>query len=83
MNPVYKSRHLKALIKLSKASGLYPECLVLKGVDMEKHPVTGGGYGDVHMGTLQGKQIAVKVLRLYQDSDLVKLLKVAPQHSVQ
>ena len=64
-------------MKLSRASGLYPECLVLKGVHMEGHPVAGGGYGDVYKGLLQGKQIAVKVLRIYQDSDLVKLLKVA------
>jgi hypothetical protein len=69
-------------MKLSKASGLYPECLVLKCVDMERDPVAVGGYGDVHKGLLQGEQIAVKVLRLYQKADLVKLLKVAPDHIV-
>ncbi|KIM82030.1 hypothetical protein PILCRDRAFT_88827 [Piloderma croceum F 1598] len=66
---------LDLLQALSRASGLYPECLVLKGVHMEAHPVAGGGYGDVFKGLLQGKQIAVKVLRIYQDSDLDKLLK--------
>jgi hypothetical protein len=65
-------------MKLSRASGFYPECLVLKGVHIEGHPVAGDGYGDVYMVLLQGKQIAVKVLRIYQDLDLVKLLKVTP-----
>jgi hypothetical protein len=64
-------------MKLSMASGLYPECLVLKGIVIEGHPVARGGYGDVYRGLLHEKQIAVKVLRIYQDSDLVKLLKVA------
>lgn len=77
IHPAYKPRHVKALVKLSRASGLYPECLVLEGVDIEGHPVARGGYGDVYIGLLHGKQIAVKVLRIYQDSDSVKLLKVA------
>ena len=73
---MYKSRHVKTLMKLSRASGLYPECLILKGVDMEEDPVAQGSYGDVHKGQLQGKKIAVKVLRIYQDSNRDKLLKV-------
>jgi hypothetical protein len=77
MNPMYKSRHVKTLMKLSRASGLYPECLILKGVDMEEIPVAQGSYGDVHKGLLQGKKIAVKVLRIYQDSNRDKLLKVS------
>ena len=82
MNPAYKPRYVKALMKLSRASGLYPKCLILKGVSMEGHPVAGGGYGDVYLGHLYGKQIAVKVLRIYQDIDLVKLLKVASGQNI-
>jgi hypothetical protein len=82
IHPTCKHRHVKALMKLSRASGLYPECLVLKGVDIEGHPVARGGYGDVYRGLLHGKEIAVKVLRIYQDSDLVKLLKVAVPNSL-
>jgi hypothetical protein len=69
MEPQYKPRHVKALLKLSRASGLYPESLALKGIEMEMHPVDNGGYGDVYQGIL-------KVLKVYQSSDLVKLLKV-------
>ena len=76
IDPQHKPRHIKALLKLSRASGIYPECLVLAGIEMDEHPVAQGGFGDVHKGQIHGKQFAVKVLRIYQDTDAVKLRKV-------
>lgn len=76
MDPRHKPRHIKALLHLSRESGLYPECLTLKAIEMEAHPVDRGGYGDVHRGLLHDKAIAVKALRVYQRSDMAKLLKV-------
>jgi hypothetical protein len=64
------------LLKLSRASGLYPECLDLNGIEIEGHPVDRGSYGDVYKGRLLGQVIAVKALRIYQTSDLAKLHKV-------
>src|ERR1700685_3690625 len=72
----YKPRLVKALLRLSRASGLYPKCLALKSIEMEAHPVDHGSYGDVYKGVLHSQKIAVKALRVYQTSDLVKLLKV-------
>jgi hypothetical protein len=77
MDPAYKPHHVKAVMKLSMASGLYPQCLALKGIDIGEHPVARGGYGDVYMGLFHGEKIAVKALRIYQNSDIVNLLKVA------
>jgi hypothetical protein len=77
IDPRHKTRHVKALLQLSRASGLCPECLVLKGIKMEAHPVDRGGYGDVYKGVLHDQEIAVKALRIYQTSDLFRLLKVA------
>jgi hypothetical protein len=77
IDPRHKARHVKALLQLSRASGLCPECLVLKGIKMEAHPVDRGGYGDVYKGVLHDQEIAVKALRIYQTSDLFRLLKVA------
>ncbi|KIM77961.1 hypothetical protein PILCRDRAFT_607034 [Piloderma croceum F 1598] len=71
----YKPRHVKALLKLCRASGLYPESLALKGIEMERHPVDNGGYGDVYKGQLHGRKLAIKVLKVYQSSNLTKLLK--------
>lgn len=76
IDPAYKRRHVKALIRLSRASGQYPECLALDDVAMEAYPVAGGSYGDVYKGHLNGQQIALKVLKVYVDQDIVKLLKV-------
>lgn len=76
MDPHYKPRHIKALLHLSRASVLYPECLTLKAIEMEAHPVDGGSYGDVYKGLLHDKAIAVKVLKVYQRTDMAKLLKV-------
>jgi len=76
MDPRHKARHVKTLLRLSRSSGLYPECLALKGIEMEAHPVDRGGYGDVYKGVLHGQVIAVKALRIYQTSDIFRLLKV-------
>lgn len=75
MEPQYKPRHVKALLKLCRASGLYPESLALKGIEMERHPVDNGGYGDVYKGQLHGRKIAIKALKVYQSSNLARLLK--------
>ena len=76
MDLKYKPRHIKALLQLSRASGLYPEVLALRGVDIEELPVDHGSYGDVYKGRWKGKLIAVKIMRIYQTSDLAKLHKV-------
>jgi hypothetical protein len=76
IDPALKRRHVKALIRLSGATGLYPECLVLEGIDIIGDAVGGGGFADVFQGRLRYEEIAVKVLRVYQKSDIQKLLKV-------
>jgi hypothetical protein len=51
--------------------------MILKGVELVGgDAVAGGGYGDVWKGLLQGELLAVKVVKVYQKSDVVKLLKV-------
>jgi hypothetical protein len=76
MDAVLKAHYVNALLRLSRATGLYPEWLALKGIQMEAAPVDRGGFGDVYKGVLHGKVIAVKALRVYQTSNIVQLLKV-------
>jgi len=70
---------LRALIKLARLSGLYPECLVRDDVQLiGTDPVAAGMYGEVWRGSMHGHpNIAVKILRVYVKSDAEKLLKVA------
>jgi hypothetical protein len=79
---LHKPRHVKALLELSRKSGLYPQCLALRGVEMDQLPVAHGGFGDVYKGRWQEKLIAVKVMKVYQNSDTDKLLKVVLNYSL-
>jgi hypothetical protein len=82
VDPALKRRHLKALIRLSGATGLYPECLVLKGIEIIGDAVGGGGFADIFKGRLRGEEIAVKMLKVYQKSDIEKLLKVMLKYAI-
>lgn len=76
-NPSLKCFHVEALIKLSSFSGLYPECMILKGIKLVGGAaIDGGGYGDICKGVLEDQEIAVKVLKVYRKSDKEELLKV-------
>ena len=68
---------MKVIVKLSRQSGLYPDCLVLRGVEtLGRDPVNGGHYGDVWKGQTSGHMIAIKVMRSAGTSSLDALLKV-------
>jgi hypothetical protein len=77
-----KRHHVKALIRLSEATGLYPECLVLDRVEIIGDAVGGGGFADIFKGRLLDQEIAVKVLKVYQKSDIEKLLKVMLKYAI-
>ena len=76
VRPSFKARHRKALIKLAKESKLYPESLVLHDIEVESDAVASGGFGEVHKGKLKGREVAAKMLKVYRDTDMNKLLKV-------
>ncbi|KZP02198.1 kinase-like protein, partial [Athelia psychrophila] len=72
----------KALIKLSEHSQRYPGCLLLEDITISKKPVQGGSFGEVFKGEMAGCVIAVKVLRVYEDSEMSKLLKSFSREAV-
>jgi hypothetical protein len=43
VDPALKRHHVKVLIRLSGATGLYPECLVLEEIEIIGDTVGGGG----------------------------------------
>lgn len=56
---------------------------VLKEVGVTGNPATArGAFGDVHKGLLRGGEVAVKVLRVYEESNTEELLKVNNSHSL-
>lgn len=64
-----------ALIRLPRASCLYPECMALEGIEFIGGEVAQGGFADVWKGWLRGRVICIKVLRV-RISDKFESLKV-------
>ena len=77
MISVFKSQFQGALFQLSRKSGLYPECLVLRDLELDGAYVdVVGTFGDIRKGAIQGSAIAVKQLRI-NGSNVTKVLKVS------
>jgi hypothetical protein len=54
-----------------------PECLVLKGVQVDGDPVAGGDFADIYKGKFQKQDISLKSLKVFKVSYTQKLLQVA------
>ncbi|KAF5353073.1 hypothetical protein D9758_008752 [Tetrapyrgos nigripes] len=71
-----RSKISTAMLRLSKNSGLYPSCLALNNVQkIGDHPVTAGGFGEIWKGLLGGEVSCLKVVKIYGDSEVQKLMK--------
>ncbi|KAJ7472839.1 kinase-like domain-containing protein [Mycena latifolia] len=65
----------KALIRLSRTSGLHPTCFALSGLEKIGEQVAAGGFGDIWKGLVERQNVAVKVMRLFRDVDIKAGLK--------
>ncbi|KAG6871968.1 hypothetical protein C0995_014426 [Termitomyces sp. Mi166 len=62
--------------RLCKDSGLYPTCYSLNGIKItEKYPVNGGGFADIYRGEFQGRPVCLKLIRLFQSTDIKNFMK--------
>ncbi|KXN89748.1 hypothetical protein AN958_05288 [Leucoagaricus sp. SymC.cos] len=59
-----------AIMRLSGKTGLFPECLILPGVERNGLPVASGGFGDVWKGTYNSQPVCIKATRLDKQSDI-------------
>lgn len=79
LDPNLKRQFVGALVRLSRKSGEYPECLVLREENVRKlgtEAVTAGQFGDVWKGQSQSETVSIKVLKVFQSSNVEQLLKV-------
>jgi len=52
--------------KIARGTGILPTSLVLQGVEkFGEHPISGGGFADIFMGSYGGNPVALKVLRVF------------------
>ncbi|KAF9255402.1 kinase-like protein [Marasmius fiardii PR-910] len=71
-----RSSILKAMVHLSRRSGLFPQCLMINNVKkLGEYPVGGGGFGDVWEGKIGEQTVCLKVVKPYLTSDVRQLLR--------
>ncbi|KAJ3519976.1 hypothetical protein NMY22_g12955 [Coprinellus aureogranulatus] len=79
-----RGRLLQALIILSRKSGLHPQRLLLSH-EVEKTsevPVAEGASGEVYEGAVVGRKVAIKIFRMNQRTDLLKLAKAISKEAI-
>ncbi|KAJ7646736.1 kinase-like domain-containing protein, partial [Roridomyces roridus] len=72
--PEDRCRIVKALIRLSNDSKLYPKCFLLTDLERERL-VDGGSFSDVYQAYLRGQCVAVKMMRVFDQSDIDTAVK--------
>ncbi|KAF7354925.1 Protein kinase domain-containing protein [Mycena sanguinolenta] len=65
----------KALVRLSRESGIHPTCFTLE-VEKASQQVAGGGFGDICKGVVGGQIVAIKSMRQFADDDVKASMKV-------
>ncbi|KAJ7689483.1 kinase-like domain-containing protein [Mycena rosella] len=65
----------KALLRLSRASGLHPACFALSGLQKVGQQVAAGAFGDIWKGLVRGESVSVKIMRIFRDGDVKVALK--------
>ncbi|KAJ7029222.1 hypothetical protein C8F04DRAFT_963156 [Mycena alexandri] len=71
-----RPRLSKALLRLSRSSGLHPTCFTLKGMEKVGEQVAGGAFGDIWKGLVSGQNVSVKMMRLFKSEEVQAALQI-------
>ncbi|KAG7095871.1 hypothetical protein E1B28_006562 [Marasmius oreades] len=78
-----QSSIFRLMIRLSRKSGLHPQCLTIWGVQkLGNHPIGGGAFGDVWKGRIGQQLVCMKVVRAFETSDVKQILKDYMQEAI-
>lgn len=73
----FRHNLIVATQRLSKHAGLYPACYSLKDVEVVgDHPIAAGSFADIYKGNFQGRFVCMKVIRVYQATQVEYFLTV-------
>ncbi|KAF9469364.1 kinase-like domain-containing protein [Collybia nuda] len=69
--------------RLAKMDNLYPSCFAFENIgSIDDQPITAGGFADIHKGRVKDKNVCLKVIRLYQVSQIDYVLKRFYQEAI-
>ena len=75
--PSLRRKCLAALCKICSRHGLLPRSMQISlCYNRSDPPLYHGGFAEVRKGEHQGREVAVKVLKVYQTSDFDKITRV-------
>ncbi|KAF9256252.1 kinase-like protein [Marasmius fiardii PR-910] len=69
----------KLILRLSKRTGLWPQCLMVKKPG--DYPVDWGGFGDVWKGKIGEQVVCLKVVKIYLTSDVQQVVTGQDLHA--
>ncbi|KAF9442307.1 kinase-like protein, partial [Macrolepiota fuliginosa MF-IS2] len=73
---------LIAMMRLCSESGTHPRCLTLQHIRYDTRPVAAGQFGEVWKGYIGDKRVCLKVPKLYQDTQIERLLKNSTREGI-
>ncbi|ESK95384.1 hypothetical protein Moror_3822 [Moniliophthora roreri MCA 2997] len=83
LTPRRRASILKAMLRLSKCSGLCPSLLAVDGFEKDGgEPVASGGFCDIWKGRVGTEAVCLKIVRVYRDSDIKKILKESMREAI-
>jgi predicted unusual protein kinase regulating ubiquinone biosynthesis (AarF/ABC1/UbiB family) len=80
LDPQIRPVLLRGLLKLSKKFEQHPRCFALPDLQLGGNPVAAGSFGDIWKSQFHNETVCVKVMRVYQESDVSALLKVSSMY---
>ena len=66
-----------ALLRLSKISKLYPECLTIKDLERDDDVLDSGRFGEIYKGRSRNQAICLKIIKVNRRTEINHLLKVS------
>ena len=68
---------LGALLRLSKLSKLYPECLTITDLERDDYVLDSGHFGEIYKGRSRNQAICLKIIKVNRRTQIKHLLKVS------
>ena len=72
----FRKRLRRVITRLAQASDKIPSSMIIIVTKRDQHPLDGGSFADLYKGELNGKHVALKVIRLFSKQASVEKEKV-------